>query len=374
MLQSILDERTMELMKKNISKPRQSNLELYRCIIMFLIVSCHYGLQTELKQIVHENQFTTPSNFYYLINMWGKIGINCFLMITGYFMCLSHITLRKFLKLYLQVIFYSLTINGIFVLAGRENLSLVDWALLFLPFKNIVSDNFTDAFLAWWLFIPFLNILIKGMDERMHRILIGYSVLVFTIIDFLPEQKFSISVNPICWFSVIYMVASYIRLYPKHIWQYASARFWGGILLICVLIDIASVFGIIELSHIMGRSISPFRLVVDSNAPMALLTSIASFMFFKNIKVKYNKGINIIGSTTFGILLIHSQNISIRQWLWQDVFDCVGHYAVPYYWAYAIVCIFIVYFSCSVIDYIRICTIEKWTMSWLDNKIFKRNR
>ena len=215
-------------MEKNISKPRQSNLELYRCIIMFLIVSCHYGLQTELKQIVHENQFTAPSNFYYLINMWGKIGINCFLMITGYFMCQSYITLRKFLKLYLQVIFYSVVINGIFVLAGRENLSFVDWFLLFFPFKNIVSDNFTDAFLAWWLFIPFLNILIKGMDERMHRILIGYSVLVFTIIDFLPEQKFSISVNPICWFSVIYMVASYIRLYPKHIWQYASARFWGG--------------------------------------------------------------------------------------------------------------------------------------------------
>lgn len=359
-------------MESIISKPRQTNLELYRCIVMLLIVSCHYGLQTELKQIVHENQFTAPSNFYYLINMWGKIGINCFLMITGYFMCLSNITLRKFLKLYLQVIFYSLTINGIFTLAGRESLSLLDWLLLLLPFRNIISDNFTDAILAWWLFIPFLNILIKGMDEKMHRILIYYSVLVFTIIDFLPEQKFSINVNPICWFSVIYMVASYIRLHPNHIWANTSARFWGGILLICVLIDIASVFGIIELSHVMGRFISPFRLVVDSNAPMALLTSVASFMFFKNLKVKYSKIINIVGSTTFGILLIHSQNSAIRLWLWHDVFDCVGHYAVPFYWAYAIASILIVYFSCSMIDYIRICTFEKWTMNWLDKRFFKK--
>lgn len=359
-------------MENILTKPRQTNLELYRCILMLLIVSCHYGLQTELKQIVYDNPFTAPSNFYYLINMWGKIGINCFLMITGYFMCQSHITLRKFLKLYLQVIFYSLTINGIFVMLGREDMSILDWFLLLLPFKNIVSDQFTDAFLAWWLFIPFLNILIKGMDEKMHRRLIGYCVLVFTIIDFLPEQKFSINVNPICWFSVIYLVASYIRLYPNHIWKRSSARFWGIISLICILIDIASVFGFIELSRVMGRFISPYRLIVDSNAPMALLTSVASFMFFKNLNMKSSKVINIIGSTTFGILLIHSQNDAIRQWLWHDVFDCAGHYAVPYYWAYAIVSILIVYFSCSVIDYIRICTFEKWTMNLLDRIIFKR--
>ena len=359
-------------MKSVISKPRQSNIELYRCVVMLSIVSCHYGLQTELKQIVHENQLTAPSNFYYLINMWAKIGINCFLMITGYFMCQSHITIRKFLKLYLQVIFYAFAINGIFTLVGRENMSLADWFLLLLPFRNIISDNFTDAFLAWWLFIPFLNILIKGMDERLHRLLIAYSVFVFTVVDFLPEQWFSINVNPICWFSVIYIIAAYIRIYPNHIWKNASARFWGGMLTVCIVIDVASVFGIIELSHFMGRFISPFRLVVDSNAPMALLTSVASFMFFKNLRIKYCKFINIIGSTTFGILLIHSQNSAIRLWLWRDVFDCAGHYAVSFYWAYAIVSILIVYFSCSMIDYIRICTLEKWVMNWLDKRFFKK--
>lgn len=146
----------------------------------------------------------------------------------------------------------------------------------------------------------------------------------------------------------------------------------GGMLTVCIVIDVASVFGIIELSHIMGRFISPFRFVVDSNAPMALLTSVVSFMFFKNLRIRYSKVINMIGSTTFGILLIHSQNSAIRLWLWRDVFDCAGHYAASFYWAYAIVSILIVYFSCSVIDYIRICTLEKWAMNWLDKRFFKK--
>ena len=361
-------------MKAVVVKTRQSNLELYRCIIMLLIVSCHYGLQTDLKQLAEDSQFTAPSNFYYLINMWGKIGINCFLMITGYFMCQSCITLRKFLKLYLQVVFYALVINGVFSLVGREDISFVDWLLLLFPFRNIVSDNFSQAFIAWWLFIPFLNVLIKGMNEKMHRMLILYSVIVFSLIDFLPEIWFKINVNPICWFSVIYIVAAYIRLYPNHIWNDSSVRFWGGILILCLLIDVASVFSIIQISHLIGRFISPYRLITDSNAPMALLTSVASFMFFKNLKIKYNKIINILGSTTFGILLIHSQNSAIRLWLWKDVFDCAGHFNIPFYWAYAIGCILIVYFSCSIIDFVRINTIEKWTMIFLDNKILTKIR
>ena len=97
---------------------RQSNLELYRCLAMLMIVACHWGLLTNLTSMVHDNQLTAPSNFYYILRMWGKMGINCFLLITGYFMCKSNISVKKFLKLYLQVTFYSLVISLTFNLWG----------------------------------------------------------------------------------------------------------------------------------------------------------------------------------------------------------------------------------------------------------------
>lgn len=45
-------------------------------------------------------------------------------MITGYFMCRSQITLRKFLKLIFEILFYNIIIYAFFVAIGYEHLSL----------------------------------------------------------------------------------------------------------------------------------------------------------------------------------------------------------------------------------------------------------
>lgn len=355
-----------------ISRNRDSNFELYRCIAMFLIVACHWGLLTGLFDIVQNNQLTTPSNFYYILKMWGKMGINCFLLITGYFMCTSEITIRKFVKLYFQIIFYSLSIHFLFYIIADKEYSLLDWILLFFPCREIESDNFVHAFLVWWLFIPFLNILVKGMDYKVHKRLIILSIIIFTILPMLPQSIYRISINPICWYSIIYFIASFIRKYPNQIFYNSSAKMWGIITLVCIFFSVLSVFGFIYLSQFLDRFISPYKFMNDSNAPLALLTAVSSFMFFKNLNIKYNKFINIIGSTTFGILLIHSNCYSIRIWIWNDVFDCLNHYDTPHYWFYALSGIFIVFSICSFIDYIRIITIEKYIMNILDKKFIKK--
>ena len=81
-------------------KERNSNLELYRIIVMLLIVAHHYVVNSGLMSVMKEEPLHIQSIFLYLFGMWGKTGINCFVMITGYFMCKSHISLRKFMKLF----------------------------------------------------------------------------------------------------------------------------------------------------------------------------------------------------------------------------------------------------------------------------------
>ena len=90
----------------NKKSPRSSNLELYRIIVMFMIICHHYVGNSGLLSVMGENALNSTSLFYYILGAWGKTGINCFVLITGYFMCTSTITLRKFLKLILQVYFY----------------------------------------------------------------------------------------------------------------------------------------------------------------------------------------------------------------------------------------------------------------------------
>lgn len=349
-------------------------MELYRIVTMLLIVCSHWGCGTELIQLAHAHQGEASSYFYYFLNMWGKTGINCFLMITGYYMCKSRITLRKFLKMYLQVVFWSLAISCIFELTNYHHFSLKDWILMLIPFRMVETDSFVQAFMVWWLFIPFLNILLNGMDRKAHLRLLGLIVAVFTGLYFLPDSFSFISVNPICWYSTIYLVAAYIRKYPGHVWRVSSASSWGWVTLACVAFSVASVFAIVAFSNRTGCFVSPSRLVVDSMAPMALAIAVSSFLFFKNWNIGHSTFINAVGATTFGILLIHSNSGVMRQWLWQDVFHCVENYDTPFYWLRALGGVGVVYIICSILEVIRIRTVERWTMAWLDSRLSKRNR
>lgn len=64
---------------------RNTNIELYRIVVMFLIVAHHYLVNSGLIQVIENEPLTGKSAFFYVFGMWGKTGINCFVLITGYF-------------------------------------------------------------------------------------------------------------------------------------------------------------------------------------------------------------------------------------------------------------------------------------------------
>lgn len=67
---------------------------------MLCIVAHHYVVNSGLIQLVQENNSLDFKSIFILLFGWGgKTGINCFVLITGYFMCKSQITVKKFLKL-----------------------------------------------------------------------------------------------------------------------------------------------------------------------------------------------------------------------------------------------------------------------------------
>ena len=113
---------------------RSSNFELYRIICMLMIVAHHFVVNSGLSSGEGPmNTFPTAANtlFLWLFGMWGKTGINCFLLITGYFMCKSTISLKKFIKLLLWIYFYKIIIFCIFI----SFFSKFAWSCIFTVFK-----------------------------------------------------------------------------------------------------------------------------------------------------------------------------------------------------------------------------------------------
>lgn len=49
--------------------------------------------------------------------------------------------------------------------------------------------------------------------------------------------------------------------------------------------------------------------------PHVCLLAVFAFLMFKNIQIPYNKGINTVAASTFGVLLIHANSDAMRKWL-----------------------------------------------------------
>lgn len=348
-----------------IKKPRSSNLELFRIITMLLIVAHHYVVNSGLYTAVLSASNISLANIFLLfLGAWGKPGINCFVLITGYFMCKSDITGKKHFKLLLEVMFYKITIFLIFLACGKETISLTSLLNTFLPTTSVAS-GFTDCFLIFYLLIPFVNILIQNLSKAHHLTLMLILLFAYTIMGSVPW--FNVSFNYLSWFFVLYLIASYIRLYPCKITEKKSL--WLLILLISITLSLLSILLIYSNKAVIISYSSPYYFLSDSNKLLAVCTSVSAFLFFKNINLPYIGFINAVGATTYGILLIHSNSSAMRDWLWEDLFKNSEYYTSPKIFLHALIAILLVFSVCSLIDFLRIKLIEAPALKLFD-KIF----
>lgn len=353
--------------QNTISTARNSNLELYRIIVMILIVAHHYVVNSGVMELMYEHPFSGNAIFLFLFGMWGKIGINCFVLITGYFMCERTISTRKFLKLILEVEFYNIVIYALFVGTGYETISISGIVKAILPITSIAT-NFTACFLVFYLCIPFLNVLISNINQKQHIKLLGLLGFIYIFMGTLP--KFSVTMNYVSWFIVLYFSAAYIRLYPRNIFKKSKALAvsMGTACFMCI----ASVLCCVWLGARINRQIA-YVFVVDSNQFLAVCMAVTSFLFFKNLNIKQSRIINTIASSTFGVLLIHANSDTMRAWLWNTVLDVPNRFSLSLGTLVfrSIVSVLGVFAVCVVIDQIRIRTIENVLLNFTEKAVAK---
>lgn len=354
-----------ELAIKKRGGTRTSNLELYRIIVMLLIVAHHYVVNSGVLELMYEAPFAANSIFLFLFGMWGKIGINCFVLITGYFMCKSRITIRKFLKLLLEVEFYKIVIYFIFMVSGYESFSLSGILKVMLP-VTAINSNFTGCFMVFYLCIPFLNILVKNMNERQHMLLLCLVFFTYILMGTLP--KITVAMNYVSWFICLYFIASYVRMYPKDVFE--KTKFWGICTAVFATICISSVLCCLWLGTKMEKQLA-YSFVQDSNTFLAVCMGVSSFLCFKNMKMKQSKVINTIASSTFGVLLIHANSDTMRRWLWQTVLNVKETFYEPTGMVvlHAVLSVAAIFAICVIIDQIRIKTIERIVLDKVDRGV-----
>lgn len=338
-------------------KERDSNLELMRIVLMLLIIAHHYVVNSGVMDLWDMQTLTPNAVFLELWGMWGKVCINAFVMITGYFMCTSRLTWVKVAKLFGMIYFYKVVLGAVFLATGW--MGIVDFAkLLMTPFR-MIDGGFTASFMVMYLTIPFLNTLLGALSKAQLRKLLALLLSVFTICTtfFASSTAFS----EVGWYITLYLIAAYIRLYPAR-W-FGSTRATGCFLTACIALSYLSVIVVMAASSALGIEANhAYWFVSDSGKLMAFLTGAAIFLFFKNLDLGQSKVINKVSATVFGVLLIHANSDAMREWLWGYVVDVQALYLtspLPLLIVESVFTALVVFAACSAIDMLRIRFVEK---------------
>lgn len=341
-----------------MSVTRSSNLELFRIVAMFGIILSHY--QVYLFDLMAIEPTSALSIFHYSLSSLGKIGINSFMLITGYFMCTQETSIKKYIKLLAQIYFYAIIIKGVFVFTGDLSLSLESVLDIVFPFRKISMDSFVTDFLWFYLFIPFIKILVDHLSQTQHRRILTLSVLMFCTYTSLPG--FNTELCSVTWFSVLMLLSSYVRFYgiPFFEKKKLDYKVWGIICLISLFaiiscITIANHLGMLRFSRIIASRPSFF---------LMLLSSFSMFLYFLGLPIRHNKFINILGGVSFGVLLIHTCGDPMRCLIFEKIVKTREQFIAGHWWM-PLVTATAIYIICGFVEYIRQKTIEKPILGFL---------
>ena len=335
---------------------RKSNIELLRIIAMVMIVAHHFA---------YHGGFAFPKNELSINQFWikfilsgGKIGVDVFVLISGYFLVSSkHIRINKVIRIWGQLLFYSFILFIGFVLAGIEPFGVKKLLVSLAP----VTYNtwwFASSYFLLYLLSPYINMLLKSFNKKQYIIFLASLFFYWCIIPTLTDRPFQS--NALLWFVFLYSLAGYVKMFGMNIsisgWKLIALSF------VCILfITILSVcFGL------LGTKMHFFEHwamhLYDMQCLPILVISFLLFIGFSKMSIGYNKLINIVASATFGVYLIHEHPL-VRPFLWKKILKGASYSESNWLIPYSVLAIFLVFVCCTIIELLRKNMIEKQYMN-----------
>ena len=334
---------------------RDSSIELLRIIAMILIILYHLTIHSGLPM----GTGTVYNDLFFQFTAFGgRVGVWCFVMITGYYSLYQPFRLRKLIRLMGQCWFYSILIAIFLTVFGIRVINHHEWILSLLPIGAF--SWFASCYIVFYLFIPYLNTFILSLKrENLIKLLVISLVLWFLI----PTLGTTVKLNLNTWGSAImmfffsYMVGAYCKINSTSRFIHVKPQKLVGLffgLMIVYLFCSAVIYRLHFQYSFLANN--PFYLSGDSI--FTILFSVILFLFFINIDIGYYKYINVIAKTTFGIYLLHDNDL-IRHYLWHTVFHGAKLYGDPFVIPKTVGIVICVFVIGMIIDFFRIQLLEK---------------
>jgi surface polysaccharide O-acyltransferase-like enzyme len=339
---------------------RKSNFELLRIVSIVCIILYHSVWHSGVAySAISVNKILVD-----FLDMLGELGVNCFMLISGYFLLKSKFKWTKMIKISLEASFYVLL--GVIVLKIVGDGVGVNWWLskAFFPILN-EAYWFLTVYVLVYLFSPILSKLVSVLSKKQLTMFLGLSLFIWsvwpTILGLITnETEGYVFYNRFIWGIIMFFVGAYIRMFPPKIFD----KLKNSIILFLVST------GLIALPILIIEFLGIHRINANyfwrPNSILMLMWSASLFLLFRKLEIKENKWINLLASTTLGIYLLHDG--PIRYFLWNKVFNIKDYANSIYFIFYLLVVMMIIFLIGFVIDMGR-KFLEKTVLDRIFNKI-----
>lgn len=277
---------------------RQSNIELLRIIIMFMVMCIHTTLAIQYPDM----EFATSGELFVIgaIKAFSLVAVNVFIMISGWFGI--KFTFRGLYCYMVQVLFFTLFCYAISLVFSIQQFS----------FRGLVTEGFmlgsrnywfVRCYLLLYILSPVLNIFCEYVSRAKFKaflVVFFTSQCLFSWVFPTLIEEYNQGLSTISFLG-LYLLARYIRLHNPNISKYSiklDLLIYSILSLSLSAIAYFSHGGIVSMIGFFSYS-SPFVII----ASLYLLLAFTKFHF-------YNKVINWIASSTFAVYLLH-ENTSI---------------------------------------------------------------
>lgn len=266
---------------------RQLNFELLRVLSILSIVVGHLGA-------------IGPG----LTNPLCYLGdVNCFVLISGYFMIAGRFKAIRFIRLAFETIFYCFAISLVFYLFD-PSVGLSGLLKSLMPFgPHAYSYWFINKFLGLLLLQPFLSKLAYVMSRRQYKWLIVVLLLLNT--ELLQGFPFSCLFDngwSLPWFVTLFLIGGYVRLYNP----FSGVKNWG----VCWLVSALVMFTAMKW---FGEWFN-----MQYNQWFFFAKSLTMFMWVRTMTISSDsvigKTVQFVSPNILAVYLIHSQHLMIG-WL-----------------------------------------------------------
>ena len=327
------------------TKKRLANIDLLKILAMLMIVCLHllyHGGVLEKATLYDVNYYVA-----WAFELLSIVGVNCFVLCSGYLMAENRFKFSKLIYLWLQIMFFSLagTILGLFF--GNTKLSFDTVCRTILPI-DYQSYWFMSAYFAFYILSPLLIWMVNKLTVKQLKKLVITLLVVFSVS---PYQWTKIANGyHVVWFCVLFFVAAYIRkadLFKKS----AKAYFGSYLLFTLILLVIKLLVTIISAKHPAIDVIE----VRNYNFILTFASSLMLFAAFKNISIKnarFAGFCTFLAPLTLGVYLIHD-NSCVREILWYKAVQPLLAFDKPYFVLYLLACVLAVFFVCAFLEYFR---------------------